>query len=174
VAEVTAARETRLPSDAELGQDWYDVLEAVFSHVDNVLGRKQAGFNADEFAAMTEGQRAAWHLRWLRDFVESDGLASYFEQAGLVRHQRRLAEDARIVGAHPFIPILAAIGDLPADRMAAMPLSDEDWETLEQLESDLLAVEDEHGTLWHHLARYVRTARDEFFAPLANGPTAER
>jgi hypothetical protein len=48
---VTAARETRLPSDAELGEDWYDVLEAVFSHVDNVLGRKQAGLNADEFAA---------------------------------------------------------------------------------------------------------------------------
>jgi hypothetical protein len=55
---VTVARETRLPSDAELGQDWVDVLEAVFSHVDNVLGRKPASFSADEFAVMTEGQRA--------------------------------------------------------------------------------------------------------------------
>jgi hypothetical protein len=137
------------------------VLAAVF---DPLEARREVGvwgFSADEYAAMTRGQRAVFNLRWLRDFMESDTLLSYDEESVLREHADRLVDDALLVGADAFVPVLKEIAPLVAVEHEP-PLDDQLLDDVVRLEDAILALEAEHGQLWQILADYVRRTPEEF------------
>jgi len=140
------------------------VLSAIFDPLNARTDARLWGFAEDEYAAMTRGQQAAFNLRWLRDFMESDTFLEYDEEPMLREHADRLVEDAELVGAQPFIPTLAEIAPIVADRHEP-PLDDALLPHVHQLEQAFFALEHEHGTLWDFLANYVRRTPAEFIRP---------
>ena len=161
---MAADLDTRLPTDTVIDGDWYDVLSAVFDPLNARTHPQLWGFAEDEYAAMTRGQQAVFSLRWLRDSMEADTFLEYDEEPVLREHADRLVEDAELVGAQPFIPVLAAIAPIVADRHEP-PLDDALLGQVHRLEQAFFALEDKHGVLWDFLADYVRRTPEEFVRP---------
>ena len=163
---MAAAFDTRLAPGSVFDGDWYDVLSAVFDPLNARSDRAVWGFTEDEHAAMTRGQRAVFNLRWLRDHMEADTFLEYEEEPMLREHAGRLVEDAELVGGQPFIPVLAEIAPIVADRHEP-PLDDALLAEVDRLERAFFALEDEHGDLWDLLADYVRRTPAEFIRPVS-------
>jgi hypothetical protein len=154
--------ETRLLAGTAFGEDWYDVLSAVFAPLDERSSRGTYGFTAEEFATLTRGQQAVFNLRWLRDFIEADTFLEYWDELGLRSHAGRLAADAHLIGADAFVPLIEEMVALVGDVAAEPPFDDDYLSVVERLEREFFAREEQHGQLWDLLADYIRSTPDEF------------
>jgi hypothetical protein len=156
--------DTRLaPGTGFDSDDWYDVLSAVFDPLNARNDGELWGFTDDEYGAMTRGQQAVFNLRWLRDFMEADTFLSYAGDPALREHADRLVEDAALIGAHVFIPVLAEIA-LVASNWHETP-DDALIDQVGPLESAFFELEEQHGALFLFLADYVRREPEEFIRP---------
>jgi hypothetical protein len=92
--------------------------------------------------------------------MEADTFLEYAHEPMLRRHAGRLVENAELIGAEVFIPLLAEIAPLVAQEYETFPdgLLDE----VKRLEAAFFAVEDEHGRLWDFYADYIRRTPEEF------------
>jgi hypothetical protein len=154
--------ETRLSAGTTFGGDWHDVLSAVFAPLDARSPGGPYGFEPDEVGTLTRGQQVVFNLRWLRDFIEGDTFLVYWDEPGLRAHAGRLVEDARLIGADAFAPVIAEMVALVGDPPAEPPFEDDCLSDVERLERELFALEEQHGKLWDILADYIRRTPDEF------------
>jgi hypothetical protein len=154
--------DTRFLAGTTFGDDWHDVLRAVFGPLDERSPHGLYGFEPEEFAALTRGQQAVFNLRWLRDFIEGDTFLAYWDEPGLRAHAARLVEDAHLTGADAFAPLIGEMVALVGDEPAEPPFEDGYLSVVERLESELFALEKQHGELWDVLANYIRSTPDEF------------
>jgi hypothetical protein len=154
--------DTRLPPGTDFtGLDSHEVFFAVFDPLDDRSDRGSWGFSESDFASMTRGQQAVFSLNWLRVYMEADTILEYAEEPGLRAHAHRLLADAEIVGARPFLTVLAEIAPIVAQAHEP-PFDDSLLDEVQRLEEAFFALEDAHGALWHFLADYIRRTPEEF------------
>ena len=159
--------DTRLPPGTVIDGDPFEVLSAVFDPLDARAHPGLWGFTEPEYAPMTRGQQAVFNLRWLREYMEADTFLEYADEPVLREHAGRLVADAALVRAQPFVPVIAEIAPIVAESCEP-PLDAALLDRVHDLEQELFAVEDAHGTLWDFLAEFIRSSPADFVRPASS------
>ena len=119
---------------------------------------------------MTREQAAVLQLMRLRRAIAAGMMPIATETTLLPATPRHVSEDLAVVGAPVFSPVLRRIVIVSASVMPDLPCDETLLELLDDLEADLQALEAEHGTLWQHLAAFVRRHPEHFVRPAWRRP----